>query len=67
MIKPCPFCGEQPELLERFGSVPGTYYASFLCFCGGYTITAFQFGVANTPEKALEIALNDWNKRNENP
>jgi Lar family restriction alleviation protein len=62
-IKPCPFCGDQPDVRERAGMDKGTYVCVISCMCGGYSALAHQYGVGLNPEYARVNALIAWNRR----
>jgi hypothetical protein len=61
-LKPCPFCGEPPKVLQRPDSLD-KFYCAISCFCGGYTSNAHQFGTGETPDIAYEEAKQKWNCR----
>lgn len=62
-LKACPFCGEQPELIERADNHTDTKkYFAISCKCGSYSTTAHRF--AETKSACIE----KWNTRhNEAP
>lgn len=64
-LKPCPFCGRQPNGSTRASTIgePGTWISFISCFCGGYTATAHHYGQGKTPEASIAAAAEKWNTR----
>ena len=63
-LKPCPFCGEPPELTERPDNSEGTaFFCAVGCFCGSYSATAHRWAVRPTAAEAKADAVTAWNTR----
>jgi Lar family restriction alleviation protein len=61
-LKPCPFCGRTPKVLQRPGVLDG-YFCAISCFCGGYSATAHQSASDENEAEAHRKAVNLWNRR----
>lgn len=61
---PCPFCGGNPDIIERPDNIDGTqFFFAVACYCGGYSATAHKMAVRSTPEQAKADAIAAWNTR----
>jgi Lar family restriction alleviation protein len=57
-LRPCPFCGEAPEVSDRASNDTATGHVWFIvCMCGGYSAHAHQHG------DTQESATTAWNRR----
>jgi Lar family restriction alleviation protein len=65
-LKPCPFCGGEPEVLQRPDALNG-YFCAISCFCGGYSARAHQAATSDTKQGAYEKAKQRWNRRPAEP
>lgn len=62
--KPCPFCGEAPNMKSRPNDPQeAAYFAAVACYCGGYSACAHQMATANTRAEAEALAMAAWNRR----
>ena len=64
-LKPCPFCGGKPRVIERAASMSesGNYAVFIACHCGGYSAHAHHGRFASTKEAAFGAAAEAWNRR----
>jgi hypothetical protein len=64
--KTCPFCGRDPEVTSRKTNpvIDVRKFVSFIsCACGGCSSHAHISGYGNTPEEALNQAIEKWDTR----
>lgn len=64
-IKPCPFCGGEPQFRSRPQSEDnGLGFIAFIsCKCGGYSARAHIFGEGGGLDEATAQAISTWNTR----
>lgn len=62
-LKPCPFCGRNPKVLQRPDSMDG-YFCAVSCFCCGYYARAHQAATdKDSTDEAYKKAAERWNRR----
>lgn len=66
-LRPCPFCGRQPNLTSRRqASWETAPWVSFLsCMCGGYSARAHQFATGDSEAETVAEVTAKWNTRHE--
>jgi Lar family restriction alleviation protein len=63
-LKPCPFCGGTPSVIERPDNIDGTeFFCAVSCYCAGYLACAHKMARRPTPEQAKDEAIAAWNRR----
>ena len=63
-LKPCPFCGERPQLTVRPDNADATtYFAAVVCYCDSYSACAHKMATAPEADEAEAAARAAWNRR----
>jgi len=63
-LKPCPFCGERPQLTVRPDNADATtYFAAVVCYCDSYSACAHKMATAPNADEAEAAARAAWNRR----
>ena len=63
-LKPCPFCGERPQLTVRPDNADATtYFAAVVCYCDSYSACEHKLATAPNADEAEAAARAAWNRR----